>query len=60
MERGDCYYRLLQRLNKWSIKYTIRASSTQNSYSLDIWRFNIYLRTTEAEHELFINLKPTL
>jgi len=28
MERGDYYYRLSQRPNKWSIKYIAKASGT--------------------------------
>jgi hypothetical protein len=36
MERGDCYYRPLQKPDKWSIKYATRAGGTQGSRSLDL------------------------
>ena len=36
MERGNCYYRLSQKPNKWSVKYTNKVNSTQDSQSLDL------------------------
>ena len=36
MERGNYYYRLLQKPNKWSIKNVIRANGIQSSRSLDL------------------------
>ena len=36
VERGDCYCRLSQKPDKWSIKYATGAGGTQGLWSLDL------------------------